>query len=204
MVAGRSTEKESAMSGFALQVASHRPMLVRTARRMLRNDAWAEDAVSETMLAALEKPQSFAGAAQLRTWLVAILKHKAVDQLRHHTRERRVDERDDDPGDAAVSAGPGAVIPAGVEWDDPQERVSRLQFFSQLDACLKALPPRQGQAFVLHDGMEKETAEICDELGITANNLSVMLHRARHRLRAMLRTPWGPVAGPARLLATQI
>jgi RNA polymerase sigma-70 factor (ECF subfamily) len=189
------------MNDFAHQVASHRPMLVRTARRMLRNDAWAEDAVSDTMLAALENPDSFAGAAQLGTWLVAILKHKAVDQLRHHSRERQLADFDDD-ADAGDCAGPGPFAGAGVEWD-PQERLSRLQFFSQLDACLKTLPPRQGRAFVLHDGMEKETAEICDELGVTANNLAVMLHRARQRLRAMMHTPWGPACAPGRILAPQ-
>jgi RNA polymerase sigma-70 factor (TIGR02943 family) len=191
------------VSDFAIQVASHRPMLVRAARRMLRNDAWAEDAVSATMVAAFENRESFAGSAHLSTWLFAILKNKAVDELRHHSRERQVAEPHDELSEPAVREAPGAFIEAGPEYDDPQECVSRQQFFSDLDACLKTLPPRQGRAFLLHVGMEKETAEICDELGITANNLSVLLHRARHRLREMMGTPWGPVSGPARILASQ-
>jgi hypothetical protein len=40
------------------------PQLLRFARSQLRNDAWAEDAVSDTLLAALERPQAFAGAAR--------------------------------------------------------------------------------------------------------------------------------------------
>src|SRR5881275_1987836 len=75
------------MSDFARQVEVLRPQLLRFARAQLRNDAWAEDAVSDTVLAALEKPQSFAGGSQLKTWLVGILKHKLIDQLRRHTRE---------------------------------------------------------------------------------------------------------------------
>ena len=67
---------------FANQVESHRAMLMRFARAQLRNEAWAEDAVSETLLAAIEKPQTFAGGSQLKTWLIGILKHKLVDQLR--------------------------------------------------------------------------------------------------------------------------
>ena len=74
------------MQDFADQVAAIRPMLVRTARRRLRNDAWAEDAVSETLVAALEKPSAFAGRAAVQSWLVGILKHKTVDQIRRHTR----------------------------------------------------------------------------------------------------------------------
>jgi len=60
---------------------------MKFARLQLRNDAWAEDAVSDTVLAALAKPQSFAQRSQLKTWLVGILKHKIVDALRHHGRE---------------------------------------------------------------------------------------------------------------------
>ena len=72
---------------FAAQVEALRPQLMRFARSQLRNDAWAEDAVSDTLLAALEKPDAFAGGSQLKTWLVGVLKHKVVDQLRRHTRE---------------------------------------------------------------------------------------------------------------------
>ena len=40
----------------------------------------------ETVLAALEKPQPFAGQSQLKTWLIGILKHKLVDQIRRNCR----------------------------------------------------------------------------------------------------------------------
>ena len=45
------------MTEFPRQVETLRPQLLRYARSQLRNDAWAEDAVSDTLLAALEKPQ---------------------------------------------------------------------------------------------------------------------------------------------------
>ena len=75
------------MHEFADELAAMRPMLVRMAQQRLRNEAWAEDAVSETLVAALEKPSAFTQRAMLRTWLVGILKHKVVDQIRRHTRE---------------------------------------------------------------------------------------------------------------------
>jgi len=193
------------MNDFAHQVAAHRPMLAQTARRMLRNDAWAEDAVSETLVAALENPDAFSGRSRLRTWLVAILKHKAIDQVRAHTRERQLDRvHDDGVGEADGAEGTRAVVDAIAQWDDPQECLSRVQFVAQLEACLKTLSPRQRQVFLLHDGMEKETAEICDELGITANHLGVVLHRARHRLRDLLHTPWGPASAHPRSLMPQV
>ena len=69
------------------QLAEYQGYLLRYARLQLRNDAWAEDAVSETMLAALSKPQSFGNRSQLKTWLVGILKHKVIDILRQRRRE---------------------------------------------------------------------------------------------------------------------
>ena len=61
------------MATFDDQLVEHRVYLMRFARLQLRNDAWAEDAVSETMLAALSKPQTFSNRSQLKTWLVGIL-----------------------------------------------------------------------------------------------------------------------------------
>jgi RNA polymerase sigma-70 factor (ECF subfamily) len=188
------------MDNFADQVVAQRPMLVRVARQKLRNDAWAEDAVSETLVAALENPAAYTGRAAMRTWLVGILKHKVVDQVRRHTRECQVESHDDTPefGELA-DALPGGALEAPAEWGDPQERLDRRQFMAQFDRCLKALPPQQGRAFMLRNWMDQDTDAICAELGITANNLAVMLHRARRRLRESLQTHWMPAAGGASL-----
>ena len=67
------------MTPFEEQLVEHRVYLIRFARLQLRNNDWAEDAVSETLLAALSKPQSFGNRSQLKTWLVGILKHKVID-----------------------------------------------------------------------------------------------------------------------------
>ena len=179
------------MNEFADQLAAMRPMLVRMARQRLRNDAWAEDAVSEALVAALERPGAFAGRAQVRTWVVGILKHKVVDQIRRHTRECQAEVFDDDAeaGEPLHAQGAGA-FEAHAESLDPQDRLMRRQFVAQVDACLKTLPTQQRRAFVLRNWMEEETEDICNELGVTANNLAVMLHRARLRLRASLQAQW--------------
>lgn len=189
------------MHDFAAQLVEMRPLLVRMARQRLHNDAWVEDAVSETLVAALEKPGAYAGRAQLRTWLVGILKHKLVDQVRRHTRECQVDTVDDEQDFDRVADGSADVLgEAPADWGDPQERLVRRQFMAQFDRVIKELPPQQSRAFMMRNWMEAETDDICRELGVTANNLAVMLHRARHRLRASLGAQW-PVR-PAAGLAT--
>lgn len=76
---------------FEAELVAQRSYLMRFARLQLRNETWAEDAVSETLLAALARPQAFGGRAQLKTWLVGILKHKIIDALRARWREVCVD-----------------------------------------------------------------------------------------------------------------
>lgn len=182
---------------FADELAKLRPTLVKMARRTLRNDAWAEDAVSETLVAALERPEAFAGRAQTRTWLIGILKHKLVDQIRRHTRECQFlvfDDEDGDADDVACAAGhdePNA-------WGDPLATLARRQFVSHVDEALQALPAKQGRAFAMCEWLERDTSEACRELDVTPNNLRVMVHRARRHLRTALAPRW---AGGAPMLA---
>lgn len=179
---------------FDQQVAELRPYLMKFARLQLRNDAWAEDAVSETLLAALSKPQSFERRSQLKTWLVGILKHKVVDALRHHGREVCVgddsaDERED-PLDHMAFKADGHFAEAPAEWGNPERDLDQRQFMAILEACTERLPPVQGRLFLMREWLELSTEDICKELALTPTNLYVLLHRARLRLRECLEQNW--------------
>jgi len=179
------------MTAFARQVEALRTPLLRFARTQLRNEAWAEDAVSETLLAALEKPQSFAGQSQLKTWLVGILKHKVIDQLRRHAREASLTTDDDEQDlDELLFAQDGHWREAPKDWGDPEHQLRERQFFDVLEACVSHLPATQGRVFMMREWLELDTDEICKELAITSTNLWVLLHRARLRLRDCLQQAW--------------
>ena len=181
----------NALPDFAAQVQALRPQLMRYARSQLRNDAWAEDAVSDTLLAALEKPQAFAGQSQLKTWLVGVLKHKLVDQLRRQTREATIlTNEDGEDIDEALFDSSGHWRAPPSEWGDPEASCNQRQFLEVLEACCTLLPPVQGRVFMMREWLELETEEICKSLAITPTNLWVLLHRARHRLRECLQTRW--------------
>lgn len=187
------------------QIIALRPALMRQACRRVGNRTWAEDAVSETLLAALEKPGAYAGRAQLQTWLVGILKRKLVDQLRRNTREAVL--QGDLDADAMIS-GQGDTtsqwgIDGGAGRGDPQDRLMRNQFLQHLERGIANLPGKQGRAFVLRECHEVETDAVCRELGVTANNLTVMLHRARHKLRESLLGHWLSVPRAATQQRTQ-
>lgn len=179
---------------FESQLNDARAYLLRFARLQLRNDAWAEDAVSETVLAALARPQSFQGRSQLRTWLVGILKHKIIDILRQRQREVTLDSgSDDDSADPlehlAFNAN-GHYAEAPADWGDPEQSLGSRQFMAVLDACTEKLPPVQGRLFLMREWLELSSEEICKELQLTPTNLYVQLHRARLRLRECLELNW--------------
>lgn len=179
---------------FELQLISHRDYLLRFARLQLRNDAWAEDAVSETVLAALAKPQAFENRSQLKTWLVGILKHKVIDALRHHSREisglGSTEDDDTDPLDYLEFKTDGHFSHAPADWGNPEQQFSSRQFFEVLDACVNKLPASQGRLFLMREWLELSSEEICKELGLTPTNVYVQLHRARLRLRECLELNW--------------
>lgn len=190
------------MNDLAIDLESHRVHLLRYARLQLRNDAWAEDAVSDTLVAALEKPQAFAGRSQVRTWLVGILKHKVVDQLRRHTRECALTAEDAEGDEFDLlfkEDGHFRELPA--EWGDPQAALRQDQFMAVIEACTEKLPNQLGRVFLMREWLELDTDEICKELSVTPTNLWVMLHRARLRLRECLQLNW--FAGASATTATK-
>ena len=168
-----------------------RPTLLRLAQLQLRNAAWAEDAVSETLLAALEGASRFAGQSQLKTWVVGILKHKVLDQLR--LRQREVAYDTDDEGeviDDLVFAADGHFRTPPQTWQSPSDMLQQRQFFEVLEACMDALPGQIGRVFLMREWLELDTDAICQELRLSSTNVWTMLHRARMRLRECLQLNW--------------
>ncbi len=182
----------TASPDFCRQIDALRPALLKYARLQLRNPAWAEDAVSETVLAALEKPQSFGGASQLKTWLIGILKHKLIDQIRKNSRELSTSAGSDDAEDLdeLLFTSNGHWRDTQHDWGNPEDLLRQVDFMKVLEACVEKLPGQQGRLFMMREWLELESDEICKELAITPTNLWVMLHRARLRLRECLQAGW--------------
>src|SRR6186997_1690519 len=98
------TSRNERRALLAAEVARHSDYLLRYARSRVRDDHLAEEAVQETLLAALESLDSFDGRATLRTWLTGILLHKIHDGFRRCAREPSLPDED---------------LPEPVEWLTP-------------------------------------------------------------------------------------
>ncbi len=174
---------------------AHGDALFRYAYLRLRDREAAEDAVQETLLAALRGYQGFSGESTERTWLIGILKHKVSDHWRRVTRTARVETPlDTDPDELLeklfdTDAG-GHWRTKPSPWHDPDAALEQKEFWQVLTHCIAALPPAQAQAFSLCelDGLEGQ--EACKVLDVAPTNLWVTLHRARLRLRQCLDNHW--------------
>jgi len=172
----------------------HGNALFRYAFLRVRDSAVAEDLVQETLLAALKAFDKFQGRGSERTWLIGILKHKIADHFRRTQREVPGPPSPDWFNEAEffeTSDGEWNSDRAPADWQtSPAQAVERSSFWKAFNDCLAHMPARTASAFTLRevDGLRSEA--ICELLGISGNNLWVMLHRARMHLRDCLETNW--------------
>jgi RNA polymerase sigma-70 factor (ECF subfamily) len=195
----------NAIATDAAALAAHRPQLLRYALLQLRDRAAAEDAVQDTLVAALQGAASFANGSSVRTWLIGILKHKITDHFRRSAREVRLGGSEDDDADEALDRlylDDGHLRNPPADWGNPEGDLSRREFFATFERCLERLPKRTAQAFVLREIQDKSTEEICQALGISEANCWVMLHRARLVLREALEAEWFAPQGVRRRTST--
>jgi RNA polymerase sigma-70 factor, ECF subfamily len=179
---------------FGKELERQRSYLLRVARLQLRDTALAEDVVQDTLAAALTAKDGFTGKSSVKTWLTGILKHKIVDAIRRKQREpvaaSALDEEADLEDFEGLFRENGGWQAPPADWGDPEQSLSRQQFFDIMQLCLDKLPPNTARVFMMREVMELTSEEICKELTITANNLWVILYRARMSLRECLETNW--------------
>src|SRR5260221_10670742 len=118
------------MKDFRSQVEGERPYLMRYASLQLRNRQAAEDAVQDTLVAALAGEAGFAGRSNLRTWLTGILKHKIIDAIRKSAREATLMPAGADPSEVdALFDDTRHWAQAPPHWGNPDQALGQKQVF---------------------------------------------------------------------------
>jgi len=178
-------------------LTEHGDYLYRFALARLRDPHQAEDAVQETLLAAIQN-QTFEGKSAARTWLTGILKHKIIDLMRRNSREQAMgDIAEDLPQDLPEDGGMDDFFDETGHWADkpqswgkPEGELEQKQFLGILQQCMDKLPPKLASLFMMREVHESDNEEICKELDISSTNAWVMLYRARMGLRKCLELHW--------------
>ncbi|MCB0398967.1 MAG: sigma-70 family RNA polymerase sigma factor [Winogradskyella sp.] len=151
----------------------------------------AQDLVSETFLAGLKSMSNFKGEASERTWLISILKRKIIDYYRKINSNK---------GKAEVRMTYNSDTESEGDWleervADPfdmtaEDKMQNAELGDAIYGCLEKLPHKQAQVFKMKTILDYDTETICNELGITASNLWVLIHRARTALADCMEENW--------------
>jgi RNA polymerase sigma factor (sigma-70 family) len=157
---------------FEQIVRDHGPAVLRVCRA-LAPPAAAEDAWSETFLAALRAYPGLAEDANVEAWLVTIARHKCIDQ--HRAAGRRAQPRALDGADTDPATPRSRTDLPGERPDD------------ELRAAVQSLPPTQRDAVVLHHLGGLPYALVAEVLG----NSEAAARRAAADGMRRLRTIYG-------------
>jgi len=180
-------------------VAEHGDILWKFALARTRSKEAAEEIVQESVLAAMQGFESFAGGSSERTWLLGIAAHKIADYFRRLRRTKL-------PNSPGISADATCICAtcrgmftekgtwsciAGKWANFNLSEAEKREQTEALRACIDALPPGQSEAVWLRDILGIPAGEVCKAMSLTDTNLWSRMHRARVALRSCLETKFG-------------
>ena len=162
------------MQAFEQLYQRHNRRVYSLCLRMTANVAEAEDLTQEVFIQLYRKIGSFRGDSAFTTWLHRM----TVNQVLMHFRKRSVKmEHTTEEGETPVQTVMGTENPMRMPIVD---RIA-------LDRAVAQLPPGYRAVFVLHDVEGYEHEEIARMMRIAVGTSKSQLHKARMKLRGLLK-----------------
>jgi RNA polymerase sigma-70 factor (ECF subfamily) len=156
----------------------------RQVRRLVGNDAEAEEIVQEVFLAVYQKAKSFRGDSAFSTWLYSLAMNACLTRLRRRKRTREIGL------DAFLPRyredGHHQVRPVFNWADEVEFRLEKDELRELLQEAINQLPPAEKAVIVLSDVEGVPDREIGRTLGLSIPAVKARLHRARLFLRGKL------------------
>lgn len=170
--------KQGDAEAFEYLYSLHKRRVYSLCLRMTGNTATAEDLTQEAFLQLFRKIGTFRGESAFSTWLHRMAVNVVLMQLRKKGLPVvPIDETTEGEEEGTVRKEPGA----------PDERLAGSIDRLQLQRAVDELPPGYRTIFVLHDVEGYEHNEIAELVGCSIGNSKSQLHKARIKLRELLR-----------------
>jgi RNA polymerase sigma-70 factor, ECF subfamily len=159
---------------LAMQVlfARHHVRVYRFVLRLVRNEATAEDLISEVFLDIWRQAGKFEGRSAASTWMLSIARFKALSTLRKRTEE----ELDEETAGAIEDHG-----------DDPEVSLAKKDKAAALRRCLSKLSTEHREVVDLVYYHEKSVEEVAGIVGIPEATVKTRMFYARRKLSELLR-----------------
>lgn len=159
---------------LAMQVlfARHHVRVYRFVLRLVRNEATAEDLISEVFLDIWRQAGKFEGRSAVSTWMLGIARFKALSALR-----RRAEEELDEETAGAIED----------HSDDPEVTLAKKDKGSVLRECLTKLSAEHREIIDLVYYHEKSVEEVAGIVGIPEATVKTRMFYARKKLSELLK-----------------
>ena len=155
--------------------------MLSVARRFLKSDEDAHDAIQDAFISAFRFIGNFEGQSKLSTWLHRIVVTTCLMRIRAERRHVSIESllpTYDETGHRTRHVEP---------WDaGALDHAMTAELRAQVRACIDQLPPRYREVVLLRDIEELDTDETAKLLNCTPGNVKTRLHRARQALRTLL------------------
>ena len=152
--------------------ARHHVRVYRFVLRLVRNEATAEDLISDVFLDVWRQASRFEGRSAVSTWLLAIARFKALSAMRR----RKDDELDEEAANAIADPS-----------DDPEVAMEKKDKGEILRKCMTALSPEHREIVDLVYYHEKSVEEVAEIVGIPENTVKTRMFYARKKLAELLK-----------------
>lgn len=161
----------------------HGPRVYNLARRMLGNDADAEDVTQDVLLQVVRKLDTFRGEASLPTWLHRVTVNAALAHRRKAS--YRQEKTVNDAIDAVLEEGRdnSSIRPWSLR---PDEQALSKENQEVIEGAIEALPEPFRDVYVLADVEGLPNSEIAEMLELSVPAVKSRLHRARLAMRSRL------------------
>jgi RNA polymerase sigma-70 factor (ECF subfamily) len=162
---------------------AHAGRLYNLIVRMVSSAETAEDLLQDVFLTAFRKVGGFRGESSLGTWLYRMAVNHCLDYLRgRQSKMAKTTDSIEDEG-MAEPAAPAPLVASTINRLD-------------LERAIAHLPVGCRTAFVLHDVEGFEHNEIARLLGISEGTSKSQVHKARMKLRAILKSGGSATIAP--------
>jgi RNA polymerase sigma-70 factor, ECF subfamily len=171
------------LTAFEKIIREQGRVLLAVARRLLRNDDEAREAVQDAFVSAFRSCSRFEGGSRISTWLHRIVVNSCLMRLR--TQRRRVEVSIDEWLPAFLPDGHHEA--AFVDWSNAAHAlVEQQETCALVRRCIDRLPDAYRTVLLMRDIEGIPVDEVAAALEISSNAVHIRLHRARQALRTLL------------------